>query len=377
MSVVGIQVGWIAVFLFFLGFSKDSVALDNHQLTYSSLVSPNLLSQFLKAQGRFPGLPMTAKPVPSPLTWGLGVGYSLMTSPAQGPDLSVSKDVFSALMLIGLDFKPRFGVDLEIDYDRIPDEAYSHGQALFRFEYLFNINKKFSKISNEDRISESSDAFEYYQNERFKKLMDLEKLRRQMIRGTDDEEEEEQSIEKSFPQLKLIYFLGFNLHQIQAKSVRLASKSQIPSIGGKLYQYQYGPEFVYSPQPESSYHLRVIYFTYSQDVDNFISQIDLVDVARYPNSPAQGVSALANQLLAFPSWSLGLEGKWVLNTKTRLELILEQTSYSSKTQSATYGISPFYSRQLWDRWNMRLGSSFLLGIDFIRISGLFSLNYNF
>ncbi len=368
---------------------------DENYLTSLTTVGSTFISQFLGINGRFPKVDdrrsdffalrhdaesekerlaeLGRKTKPSPLTWNLGIAYTNLRSPAEGIDPSLNESILSGQLGIGWKFSTEWQINLSIGLDGNGYENYGHGFANFRFEYFFPLHSNVRTIQDEKPVSEN-DASEYYQSEREKKMKSLEKQWRLELLESDEQELNENRKLNIFPQIRIAYNFGFNSHTVDEKEVRVPSKKSVTSQNMRMYQYQYGPEITYSPKLGDSYKFMISYFTYNNDVDQFVSLLDIGNVARYPIFPSNGISVSANQLFSYPSWFFGTSGSWRLDYKSFLELNLGLTTYSASNQTSTYAINPVYIYNFKRKFQFMLGAGFVFGTNASLISSVVGLN---
>jgi hypothetical protein len=338
-----------------------------------------------------------------------------------------------ATVRTGLDFEivPDWKLNLDFGYDSMSDEKYIHGSADIKIGHVWflhpprrdlkkwhdqdrpkqdektdqkkksviaagsrqssnNTIKETERTSEEDEDEDESpvsrdpaDASVYYYDQRERRLTELDRKWRMESEGVSDEDLSEDELNLNFPQLRVIYHLGFNLHSLQPNSYQVPSKSSVPSQSLEMNQYQYGPEIIYEPFYGVKYHAAFKYFLYSNNtnVSSFAGQLNLADSARMPTFPAADLSAWANQLLAFPSWLVFASASWVLGERDRFDLKTSLTAYQLSSQNMTYGLYPYYSRKLRNRWEVGGGLSGVTDINnfdiFKNISASGGITYHY
>lgn len=163
------------------------------------------------------------------------------------------------------------------------------------------------------------------------------------------------------PQISIALFLQFNSHLIGAKTFRDPFLAGLPlTSSAVLNQFRGGPELNFTFSRGLKLHLSGHLFHYSSPVDSFLPQLELGAGARQIMIAAGGWSAFANQVLAFPVYSLDQTLDWILDDRNTLFFAFNQTSYASKTQQMTLAFSPSFYRDFNRYWRAGVSGNVML-----------------
>jgi hypothetical protein len=334
-----------------------------------------------------------------PLSYNLGFGYSLSSSPPARAGRSEIRDQIGSTSLgILWEVSPKFEAGLKTSFDYSPEENYSHGAARFRFEYTVYLKSLFRSKKTEKAISKynTDDAGHYYRREHVKRMEELERAERSaksnvsrapasMAVPTDPdamyERHGDEDINKSederdqYPNIKIAYNLGFDQHHVGPKTLRSGSPLASEQV---LSQFLNGVELTCSPSVQWSLRFGFNLYRYTGSVDSLLSAIESSFVSHLPTRyPSYGTSSsFTNQYLTLPDHTFEESIDWFINERDSLSLNLNQTIYAASNLSYSFAINPIYYRELGKRWKLGLIMNAILGsLVPSTFSGSLSVNY--
>lgn len=310
-----------------------------------------------------------------PLSWTLGAGFTLLSTPALGTIPEINDTVF--FLSGGLDWTPfpTFNITLDLNIDSIGAENYNHGAFLFKFWKTFSLHPKAPDQPPVDY--DGTEAGQFYERQLTEKQKALALKRKAALVGEDEIREEEEKEAQPFPKIKMGILLGFGEHLVAGKVYR-QPRRQALTEEQRLFQNQMGAEFVYLPREGVDLSLGVNVFLYSSVVDSYLSYLEMGTLQRVPLFAKTGWAGSTNQMLSLPAVSIDQALEIQVSEREKLGIFINESVYASIQQNVMISLTPSYLRNLGKGW--KVGLYPFLGLILnsgLTSSGMIQFGYDF
>jgi hypothetical protein len=286
-----------------------------------------------------------------PLSWAFGGGYCLINSPALGTAPAIVDGVISIKGGLAWTPVPSIDLSLDVNIDNIAAESYNHGALLIQSWKTFLLHPKPQAGPPADY--DNSEADQYFERQLQEKVKALALKKETKTSEGEVMPEVAEEFEQQFPAIQVGLILGFAEHLTGGKVYRNTSLGSLDS-DQRLYQNRTGVELIYLKRKGLAYRAGGNVFFYSIPVDTYLPYLEMGTLQRLPLSASTGLSASANQMLAFPHLSFDQSFEFEVNDREKFQIFLNETVYSSTQQGPLVSATASYTRALGKSWKFSI-----------------------